>query len=59
MSNHQITAIFYQGCHRDSQKDSKLALRDWYFREGFLERSDVYPECGRWVINTNPGAVTS
>lgn len=57
--NNQITAIFYQAGNRDIQKDINLALWDWYFRESFLEKSDVYPECGRWIINAHPGSVTS
>lgn len=59
ISNNRITAIFYQPGHRDIQKDFNLALWDWYFREGSLERSDVYPECGRWVINVHLGSVAS
>jgi len=43
MSNHRITVILYQAGHRDIQKDIGLAMRDWYFQEGFLERSDAYP----------------
>lgn len=41
VSNNQITAIFYQAGHRDIQKDISCALRDWYFREGSLEGSEV------------------
>lgn len=59
VSNNQIIAILYQAGHRDIQKDINLALWDWYFREGFLEGSDVYPECGRWVINAHLGSVAS
>jgi hypothetical protein len=59
VSNNQITAIFYQADHRDIQKDINLALWNWYFRERFLERSDMYQECGRWVINAHPGSVAS
>lgn len=59
VSNNQITAIFYQAHHRDIQKGINLVLWDWYFREGFLGRSAVYPERGRWVINAHPGSVAS
>lgn len=59
VSNNQITAIFYQAGHRDIQKDINLALWDWHFREGFLERSDVYQECGRRALKAHPGSVAS